>query len=95
MYFTHKEMKSMIEVELKLMLLRYNMLSKEKAVAIHMYEHTGKSSYYDDKWEECIDEMMKIEDDLRKYGYKFICAGIKVVGETSYSAYKIVPIHSL
>lgn len=92
MYFTHKGMKSMTEIELKLMLLRYNMLSKEKAVAIHMYEHAGKSSYYDDKWEECIDEMMRMGDDLRKYGYKFICTGIKAVGETSYSAYKIVPI---
>ena len=51
----------MSEIELKLMLLRYNMLSKEKAVAIYMYEHTGKSSYYDDRWEECIDEMMKME----------------------------------
>ena len=82
----------MTEIELKLMLLRYNMLSKEKAVAIHMYEHTGKSSYYDDKWEECMDEMSKMMDDLRKYGYKFICTGIKAVGETFYSAYKIVPI---
>lgn len=85
----------MTEAEMKLALLRYNMLSKEKAVAIYMCEHAGKSSYYDDKWEECIDEMMKMGDDLRKYGYKFICTGIKAVGETSYSAYKIVPIHSL
>ena len=39
--------------------------------------------------------MMKMGDDLRKYGYKFICTGIKAVGETSYSVYKIVPMHSL
>ena len=82
----------MTEAELKLVLLRYNMLSKEKATAVHMYVYSGKSSYYDDKWEECIDEMIKMEDDLRKYGYKFVCNGIKEAGEISYSAYKIVPI---
>ena len=84
----------MTEAELKLMLLRYNMLSKEKATAVHMYvcDHAGKSSYYDDKWEECRDEMMKMEDDLRKYGYKFIYNGIKAAGSISYGAYKIVPI---
>ena len=84
----------MTEAELKLMLLRYNMLSKEKATAVHMYVcgHAGKSSYYDDKWEECIDEMIKMEDDLRKYGYKFVYNGIKAAGNISYSAYKIVPV---
>lgn len=80
----------MSETELKLMLLRYNMLSKEKATAVHMFVYTSKSSY-DDKWEECVDEMMKIEDDLRKHGYKFVCTGIKAAGGISYSAYKIVP----
>ena len=87
-------MKSVTEIELKLVLLRYNMLSKEKAMAVHMFVYTSKSSYYDDKWEECIDEMMKMEDDLRKYGYKFVCTGTKEAGGISYSAYKIVPIHS-
>ena len=84
----------MTEAELKLALLRYNMLSKEKATAVHMYvcAHADKSSYYDDKWEECIDEMIKMEDDLRKYGYKFVCTGIKAAGNISYSAYKIAPI---
>ena len=87
----------MTEAELKLSLLRYNMLSKEKATAVHMFvcSHADKSSYYDDKWEECIDEMIKMEDDLRKYGYKFVYNGIKEADEISYSAYKIVPIHSL
>lgn len=86
----------MTEIELKLMLLRYNMLSKEKAIAVHMFvcARADKSSYYDDKWEECVDEMMKMEDDLRKYGYKFVCTGIKAAGGISYSAYKIVPINS-
>lgn len=84
----------MTEAELKLSLLRYNMLSKEKAKAVHMYvcAHVDKSSYYDDKWEECIDEMIKMEDDLRKYGYKFVYNGIKEAGGISYSAYKIVPV---
>ena len=84
----------MTEAELKLSLLRYNMLSKEKAAAVHMFvcAHADKSSYYDDKWEECIDEMMKMEDDLRKYGYKFVYNGIKAAGEINYSVYKIVPI---
>ena len=81
----------MTEVELKLMLLRYNILSKEKATAVRMFVYTSKSSY-DDKWEECVDEMMKMEDDLRKYGYKFVCTGTKTAGGISYSAYKIVPI---
>ena len=81
----------MTKIVLKLMLLRYNMLSKEKATAVHMFVYTSKSSY-DDKWEECIDEMMKMEDDLRKYGYKFVCTGTKTAGGIGYSAYKIVPI---
>lgn len=82
----------MTEIELKLSLLRYNMLSKEKATVVHMYVCTSKSSY-ENKWEECIDEMMKMEDDLRKYGYKFICTGVKAAGGISYSTYKIVLIN--
>ena len=86
----------MTEAELKLSLLRYNMLSKEKATAVHMYvcAHADKSSYYDDKWEECIDEMIKMEDDLRKYGYKFVSTGIKTADRISYNAYKIVHVCS-
>ena len=84
----------MTEAELKLVLLRYNMLSKEEATAVHMYvcAHASESSYYDDKWEECVDERMKMEDDLRKHGYKFVCTGIKAAGGISYSAYRIAPI---
>lgn len=84
----------MTEAELKLSLLRYNMLSKEKATAVHMFvcSHADKSSYYDDKWEEYTDEMVKMEDDLRKYGYKFVYNGIKEADGISYSVYKIVPI---
>ena len=84
----------MPETEMKLALLRYNMLSKEKATAVHMYvyAYTGKSSYYNDKWEGCIDEMMKMEDDLRKDGYEFVFTGYKTAGEVAYRVYEIVPI---
>ena len=85
----------MTEIELRLTLLRYNILSKEESTAASEYMHAGETAGYEDKWFKCLNEMTKIEDDLRKYGYKFICTGIKAVGETSYSAYKIVPIHSL
>lgn len=86
----------MTGTELELTLLRYNMLSKEKATAVHMYvcAHTNKSSYYNDKWEECIDEMMKMEDDLRKDGYEFVSTGIKTTSKTQYRVYKIVHVHS-
>lgn len=84
----------MTEAELKLSLLRYNMLSKEKAIAVHMSvcAHADESSYYDDIWEECIDEMIKMEVDLHKYGYKFVYNGIREADGISYGAYKIVPI---
>ena len=84
----------MTEAELKLSLLRYNMLSKEKATAVHMFvnAHADKPSYYDDKWEECIDEMIKMEDDLHKYGYKFVYDDYKTEGKICYSVYKLVPI---
>ena len=81
----------MTEVELKLMLLRYNILSKEKATAVHMFVYTSKSSY-DDKWEECVDEMMQMMNDLRSCGYKFTCAGSREAGRVIYEIYKIVPV---
>ena len=86
----------MPETEMKLALLRYNMLSKEKATAVHMYvyTYTGKSSYYNDKWEECIDEMMKMEDDLRKDGYEFVFTSYKTTGEVAYRVYEIVPVNN-
>lgn len=86
----------MPETEMKLALLRYNMLSKEKATAVHMFvcAHADKSSYYNDKWEECIDEMMKMEDDLRKDGYEFVSTGYKTAGGVSYRVYEIVPVNN-
>ena len=76
----------MTETVLKLMLLRYNMLSKEKAAATSKCMHTGE----DDEWAECIDEMTKMEDDLRKYGCEFVRTSSKAAGESRYSVYTIV-----
>ena len=76
----------MTEIVLKLMLLRYNMLSKEKAAATSKCMHTGE----DDEWTECVDEMMKMGDDLRKYGCEFVRTSSKAAGETRYGVYKIV-----
>lgn len=75
----------MIETVLKLMLLRYNMLSKEKAAATSKCMHTGE----DDEWAECVDEMTKMEDDLRKYGCEFVRTSSKAAGETRYNVYTI------
>lgn len=76
----------MTEIVLKLMLLRYNMLSKERAAAISKCMYTGE----DDEWAECVDEMTKMEDDLRKYGCEFVRTSSKAAGETRYGVYKIV-----
>lgn len=77
----------MTETELKLALLRYNMLSKERADAAYMCALTGDYS----KWADCMDEMKKMEDDLREYGYKFVYVGYKAAGGGYYSVYEIVP----
>ena len=52
----------MTEAEMKLVLLRYNTLSKEKADAAYMWGHAGESVCYESKWSMCMDEMEKIED---------------------------------
>ena len=82
----------MTEMELKLILLRYNMLSKKKTEAVHKCMHAGEDTSYGNEWEEYIDRMMKMERDLRKDGYEFVCTGIKTVDEGSYSVYKLAPI---
>ena len=76
----------MTEIVLKLMLLRYNMLSKERAAAISKCMHTGE----DDEWAECVDEMTEIENELREYGCEFVRTSSKAAGETRYGVYKIV-----
>lgn len=84
----------MTEMELKLLLLRYNMLSKEKATAAYMWKYNGESACYESKWSVCVDEMMKMRDDLRKYRYEFACVDSKVAGGIRYDVYEIVPINS-
>ena len=84
----------MTELEMKLMLARYNKLSKEKAKAVHKCMHVGDYTSYGDEWEVYIDRMMKMERDLRKDGYEFVYTGFKTTDEVSYSVYRIVPIHS-
>ena len=76
---------------MKLTLLLYNILAKKRATAAHMCKHTdaGERRHYGDEWFECVAEMKKMENDLRKDGYKFVCTNIKAVGEAYYSIYKI------
>lgn len=84
----------MTEAEMKLALLRYNMLSKERAEAVYMWGHTGESVCYESKWSMCVDEMSKMMDDLRRDGYKFIFTNFKRVGKFQYQVYDIVPVNS-
>ena len=76
----------MTEIELKLFLLRYNILSRERAKTAEICSHTCDYG----KWADYIAEMKKMEDDLRKHGYEFAHAGFKTVDELHYSVYKIV-----
>lgn len=80
----------MTDAELKLLLLMYNMLSKERAKIADMCALTGDYS----KWADCMDEMKKMEDDLREYGYKFVYVDYKAAGEMYYNVYEIVPVNS-
>ena len=81
----------MTETEMKLALLLYNMLSKERADAAYMSAHTSEYAY-DDEQLKCIAKMKKIRDDLRECGYEFASIGYKVVGKVQHEEYKIVPI---
>ena len=82
----------MTETELKLVLLRYNMLSKERADAAYMWRHAGESVCDEARWSKCVDEMSKMRDELRECGYEFGNAGCKVVGKVQYNVYTIVPV---
>ena len=75
----------MTETELKLLLLLYNMLSKERAKTADMCARTCDYG----KWADCIDEMKKMEDDLRRHGYEFVYTGSKTAGEVEYAIYKL------
>ena len=76
----------MTELELKLLLLRYNMLSKERAKAAYKWILTGKR---DSKWSELEDEARKMMKELSKYNRAFAYAGSKTEGEVEYAVYKI------
>ena len=85
----------MTEMELKLILLRYNLLAKEESAAAYDYMRAGQTVDYENKWFRCLNEMTRIEDDLRRYGYKFTSTGSKTVDRVCYNVYKIVPIDSI
>ena len=82
----------MTEIELRLTLLRYNILSKEESTAASEYMRAGETASYEDKLFRCINEMTKMEDDLRKDGYKFTYTGSKTEDGVCFNVYKIVPM---
>lgn len=84
----------MTDIELNLLLLRFNMLSKERAEAAYMWSLTGKSAYEKAKWLECVDKMAEVSRELRSYGYELVCTDIKATSKTQYRVYKIVHVHS-
>lgn len=84
----------MTEMELNLLLLRYNMLSKKRATTAYIWKRTGESVRDEGKWSECVNEMTKIGADLRRYGYKLAYADSKTAGKARYNVYKIIPINN-
>ncbi len=84
----------MTDTESKLLLLRYNVLSKERAEAAYMWSLTGKSAYEKAKWLECVGEMEKISRELLSYGYELVCTGTKATSKTQYRVYKIVHVYN-
>ena len=84
----------MTEIEMKLLLLRYNNLSKERAEAAYMWRCTDESLYYEARWSKCVDEMEKMRGDLRECGYEFTYTDSKVTGRIRYNVYETVPISS-
>lgn len=82
----------MTEIELRLTLLRYSILSKEESIAASEYMRAGETASYEDKWFKCINEMTKMEDNLRQHGYKFTCIGSKTEDGVCFNVYRIVPM---
>ena len=76
----------MKDTELKLILLKYNMLSKERAEAAYKWRLTG---IRDSKWSEYEDEAREMMKELSKYSYAFAYAGSKKAGEVEYAVYKL------
>ena len=82
----------MTEAGLKLMLLRYNMLSKKDDMFADMCIHANTIAGHEHEWAECIDEMTEIKNELHSYGYELIYDDYKTEGKLCYSVYKLVPI---
>ena len=82
----------MSEIELKLLLLRYNMLSKKDDTFAYMCIHANTIAGYEYEWAECIDEMTEINNELRNHGYELVYDDYKTEGELNYSVYKLAPI---
>lgn len=78
----------MTEAELKLMLLRYNMLSKKEDMFADMCIHDNAIEGHEDEWMECIDEMSEIKKELRKHGYELVYDDYKTEGKLHYIVYK-------
>ena len=85
-------MKNITEIELKLLLLRYNMLSKKDDIFADMCIHDNKIEGHEYEWADCIAEMSEIKNELREYGYKLVYDDYKTEGKLCYSVYKLVPI---
>ena len=83
----------MTEIEMKLLLTRYNKLSEATAEAAYMWRHAGESVCYESKWLKCVEEMSKMMNDLRKDGYKFIFTHFERVGKFQYQVYDIIPVN--
>ena len=94
LYSTYKETGNMTEAEMKLTLLLYNMLSKERAVAAYRCEHTDADECirHGNEWSDYTIDMVWMRDDLRKCGYRFAFVDYKTTGKVQYEVYKIVPI---
>ena len=84
----------MTGIEMKLLLTRYNKLSKERSEAAYMWGHAGESVCDEARWSKCVDEMSKMRDELRECGYEFASTGYKKVGKVQHEEYKIVPVSS-
>ncbi len=82
----------MSELELKLLLLRYNMLSKKDDTFAYMCIYSNEIAGHEYEWAECIDKMTEIKNELRKNGYELVYADSKTEGKVWYSVYKLVPI---
>lgn len=85
-------MKNITDIELKLLLLRYNMLSKKDDMFADMCIHDNKIEGHEYEWADCIAEMTEIKKELREYGYKLVYDDYKIEGRLCYSVYKLAPI---